>query len=757
MNMEYKLPYSKGGMSNLGIPLFSFGSCIILKIMTVQRLFFLIFSLVGVYFAHGQNSSELIYLDQGELTYVPFAMKGQSNEVNTIPDYSYAGYMGGGISLPTDISVQATVSPEEGDDTQRIQAAIDLVEALEPDQNGFRGVVLIKAGHYSLANLLVVRASGVVLRGEGQGLNGTVLHSNPRVEHNVVSILGSGGINKDAQSEQAITSNYVPVGSYSFEVEDASSFELEEKIVVTRTPNQVWIDELGMDQETLCAGASDCIGWTPSAYTIDHERTITAITGNTISIDIPIVDVIEDVYGGGSISKIQSSGRISQCGVENMRIQSFYDGNLDESHAWTAIRLRDSENCWVKQVTGQFLAYSTVNIESANFTTVQDCAYIDPKSKVEGGRRYPFAIQEGLGNLIQRCYGKTGRHDFTTGSRVTGPNVFLDGLAESAQSDIGPHHRWATGILFDNLRGASIRVWNRGSSGTGHGWSGAQTMFWNLSSYNGEFRVDSPIGSINWSIGCIGTNQTGEGYWESWGANVQPRSLYIQQLQDRLGTSALENVLIPEQQSAAIYDLLAAWAGHGNFSDGGFQGDIPNVSFINPTGSNDPSTWTGGDIHVDATDTDGTIQNVKLLINGEPLGMDNEAPYVFTNLTTTIQALSDEVHYLQAIATDNDGNTNFTRVAILGGDLPSSIEKEEESLKMRVFPNPTQNKELTIEMNKVGLYKVRIFDLFGRKVDQFMFDGIEYKFNANKIANGFYILEIQNKEEILFKRNFMIQ
>ena len=601
--------------------------------------------------------------------------------------------MGGGVSLPTDISIEVTVTPEEGDDARRIQDAIDLVEALEPDQNGFRGVVLIKAGHYSLENILVIRASGVVLRGEGQGLNGTVLHSNPRVDHSVISILGSGGINKDAESEQAITTDYVAVGSYSFEVEDASDFEVGEKIVVTRTPNQVWIDELGMDQETLCLGDSECVGWTPNGYTIDHERMITAITGNTISINVPIVDVMEEVYGGGSISKIQSSRRISQCGVENMRIQSFYDSNVDESHAWTAVRLRDSENCWVKQVTGQYLAYSTVNIESANFTTVEDCAYIDPKSHVSGGRRYSFAIQEGLGNLFQRCYAKNGRHDFTTGSRVTGPNVFLDGLAESAQSDIGPHHRWATGTLFDNIRGGSTRVWNRGSSGSGHGWSGAQTMFWNIASYSGEFRVDSPHGSMNWGIGCIGTNQTGEGYWESWGDKVQPRSLYVQQLEDRLGVSAVDNVLIPEQQSGEIYDLLASWGGHGNFSDGGFHGDIPNVSFINPTSTIDVSIWEGSDIQVDASDSDGTIQSVKLLINGEPVATDNEAPYTFTNLTTTIQNLSHEVHYLQAIVTDNDGNTNFTRIAIIGGDPPPPNEEEEEEEEDELWKyeySPTQ-------------------------------------------------------------------
>jgi len=222
--------------------------------VNLKLLFFLVLILFVSFTTRGQNSSQLIFLDQGELTYVPFSMKGQSNEVNTIPDFSYAGYMGGGVSLPTNISVEATVLPEDGDDTRRIQAAIDLVEALEPDQNGFRGTILIKAGHYSLENLLVIQQSGIVLRGEGQGLNGTVLHSNPRVKHSVITILGQGGIIKDAKSEQAIVSAYVPVGSQSFQVEDASDYKVGDQIVITRTPNQFWIDELGMDQETLWDG-----------------------------------------------------------------------------------------------------------------------------------------------------------------------------------------------------------------------------------------------------------------------------------------------------------------------------------------------------------------------------------------------------------------------------------------------------------------------------------------------------------------------
>jgi len=724
--------------------------------MDLQRFAVLIFGLLSTYLAHCQNSSELIYLDQDELTYVPFAMKGRSNEVNTIPDFSFAGYMGGGVSLPTDIPIKATVFPEAGDDVQRIQDAINMVESLDPDQNGFRGVVLIKAGHYSLENILAIRESGVILRGEGQGLNGTVLHSNPKVSHSVISILGDGGITKDAASIQIITTDYVPVGSHSFEIADASDFMIGDKIVVTRTPNQLWIDELGMDQETLCGGDSDCVGWEPGAYAINHERVITAISGNMISIDIPIVDVIEELYGGGSISKVLSSRRINHCGIENIRIQSFYDGNLDESHAWTAVRLKDSENCWVKQVTGQYLAYSTVNIESANFTTVEDCAYIDPKSQVSGGRRYPYAIQEGLGNLVQRCYAYNGRHDFLIGSRVTGPNVFLDGLGESTRSDIGPHHRWATGTLFDNLSCGSARVWNRGNSGTGHGWAGAQTLFWNIDSYTGEFRVDSPIGSINWGIGCIGTDQTGEGYWESWGTKVQPRSLYLQQLEERLGANAVNNITLPQQRTQEIYEILSTWGGQGNFYEGGFTGDIPNVSFISPMDMIDVSIWEGGDIEIEATDMDGTIQNVKLLINGEPIATENEAPYIFSNLSSTIQSLPHELHFLQAIATDNDGNTNVTRIAVLGGDPPPPKEEEMEQQEIRVFPNPMQNGQLTIEMLDMGTYSVGIFDLNGRIVNRFKFSGIDYKFINENISSGIYIIEIRENEEVLLQKKLVI-
>jgi len=91
---------------------------------------------------------------------------------NTIPDFSHAGYGGGGTPIPT-VPVKETVWPVAGDNTANLQAAIDRVSAMPLDQSGFRGAVLLKMGYYKMATPITIQASGVVLRGEGLGDTGT--------------------------------------------------------------------------------------------------------------------------------------------------------------------------------------------------------------------------------------------------------------------------------------------------------------------------------------------------------------------------------------------------------------------------------------------------------------------------------------------------------------------------------------------------------------------------------------------------------
>src|SRR5512134_2534880 len=59
----------------------------------------------------------------GKLVYVP------DEQGNTIPDFSHAGYGGGGSPIPS-VPVRETVWPVVGDNTANIQAAIDKVSVL---------------------------------------------------------------------------------------------------------------------------------------------------------------------------------------------------------------------------------------------------------------------------------------------------------------------------------------------------------------------------------------------------------------------------------------------------------------------------------------------------------------------------------------------------------------------------------------------------------------------------------------------------
>nr|WP_162988704.1 hypothetical protein [Pedobacter schmidteae] len=506
-----------------------------------------------------ENTTSLVYLhSSGKLYYNKFANEGETNKDNVVPDFSNAGYKGGGVALP-EIQVKKTIAAIPGDNRIHIQQAIDEVKNLPQDGNGYRGAVLLQAGTYEVEGTLVIDKSGVVLRGAGQGISGTVIKATKKVQHNLIELNGTGsGMPEVGGTRKKITTEYVPTGALSLAIESTSGFNVGDNISVYRVPNQAWIDALDMGQ----------YGWTPGGYDINFERKIVAITGNTITLNAPVVDPMQTKYGGGYVFKTNITGRISNSGVENIRLVSYYLNDDDELHAWNGIELNRTENCWVKQVTAQYFGYACVSLSSMSaYNTIEECAMVDPKSETTGGRKYSFNLEGGSSfNLFQRCYTSGGRHDYVTGSTVPGPNVFLDSYSTNTKADIGPHHRWATGVLFDNIQGGQIIVQNRKAMGTGHGWAGAQTMFWNCKSPSYDIKVESPKGAMNWGIGCVGAKKNGAGYWESWGANVLPRSLYIAQLNDRLGSTAVNNVTIAAQRTGNIYELLRTWAGEGKLA-----------------------------------------------------------------------------------------------------------------------------------------------------------------------------------------------
>ncbi|HKK61141.1 MAG TPA: discoidin domain-containing protein, partial [Bacteroidales bacterium] len=476
------------------------------------------------------QTTSLVSIDgSGHMTYSPDA-KG-----NVLPDFSYVGYHHGEKPIP-DVRVIKTISPKAGDNLAHIQDAIDYVADQPADENGHKGALLLNAGLYEVSGTIQMR-SGVVLRGEGTN---TIIRAVFTSRDPLISVNSgdSPGHSLIGSTRKKLIDDYVPFGARTFRIESGHSFNVGDRVVLQRRPTQQWIDDLNVAQ----------YGWTTGGYTIDFFRVIEAVDGNTITIDAPVVDHIYSGIADGFLYKYENSSDYkTEIGIEDMRLETAYKDEHDRDHSHDAIKVHTAENGWIRNIDTYHFTYSTVSFSTGAYKwTVENCRYLRPVGTLNSGTRYAFNIGDGHQILFQNCFSYFGRHDFATGSRVTGPNVFSNCKAMNCWNVSGPHHRWATGILYDRVStDLDLNVENRTNSGSGHGWAGANHVMWNSSTYSRMVIHDMPTDANNWAIGCIaGEGITGVGrrstdplgLVESEGTHIADIPiLYRAQLDDRLG------------------------------------------------------------------------------------------------------------------------------------------------------------------------------------------------------------------------------
>lgn len=500
----------------------------------------------------GENPSSLVFRgDSGRLIY------RQDELGDRIPDFSGVGYMGGGVPLPDlaatiDPARIVPVAPGSGDDQGAIQAAINAVSAMAPNTDGFRGVVQLTAGEYVIPNQLTIRASGVALRGMGDGETETVLRSTATTQ---VKLISAGATSGSPAAVPGTTRNLidkvVPVGAASFRVDSTAGLAVGDDVIVKRPSTTEWIADLGMNSIPPRNDGNPITQWSAGSRDQLYERVITRIEGDRIFIDAPLPNSFEQRYGGGTIYKYTFPQRLEKIGVEHIRGVSAFASATDENHAWSFIEFNRARNCWVRNITAKHFGFAAVLLGTrASRMTCEDLVNLAPVSIITGGRRYAFNNQGAL-NLMTRMRSERGRHDFVNNSPSRGPNVFFDGVALDQRSESGPHQRWSTGTLYDNLivENHDLAARNRGNSGSGHGWSGANMVYWNCEAK--RFLVENPFTAQNWIIGGIGQQvdpsdflNAGLGVYDSHSRRVSladhqtnpKNSLYVAQLNERLAT-----------------------------------------------------------------------------------------------------------------------------------------------------------------------------------------------------------------------------
>ena len=462
-----------------------------------------------------------------------------------IMDFSSAGYMGGEARLPA-VSVSLSVEPSGGDDTAVIQKAIDVVSR-RPLSGIFRGTVLLKPGQYSCSGSLTIETSGVVLRGSAPGPEGTVLKMTGAPH---IAILVSGRANLIPSKTVGIQEQYIPAGSTSLVVQSEAVFERGDNVLVSRPVTANWVHFMGMDGLTR-NGRKET--WLAVSSRTTAERTVTAVQGNRLILDIPLSDSFDAAFlspPGGTVTKIIDNGRISQVGLESLRIVAPPQAVAISEPHHRGIRLQGAQDCWVRDVSVVDTVDSVGVGRDCRRITVQNVS-INHSVSTQGAAKPADFSTEGSQVLFRDC-SSTGDNlfYFVTGARVTGPNVLLNCVFHG-NGHIQPHARWATGLLIDNCEvpEGGIDLMNRGEMGSGHGWTSGWSVAWNCTAKT--FIIQQPPGALNWAIGCCGTRlrqgmpfshktELVEGIFDSPGVRVEPASLYSAQLGDRIGPEAVK-------------------------------------------------------------------------------------------------------------------------------------------------------------------------------------------------------------------------
>ncbi|KAK7417094.1 hypothetical protein QQZ08_011753 [Neonectria magnoliae] len=441
-----------------------------------------------------------------------------------LPDFSFSGYRGSDQPLPNIKSVTNMTLPQaEGDQTRRIQTA------LNQTARAGGGVVFLGRGNFSISPGLQI-PSGVTLRGSGLDQTVLVLDEQPDIP---VITMGVGGGADEALMGANITDTYVPIGTSVITVNSTEGFVEGQAVYVQRAVTADWVRYNGMSD--LTRDGKDQT-WIPVGTLIQQPNTVLSISGNKITLKIPLTDSLDAAYMEPQIVVYRSPPLSSEMGVEALSI------HLNSPCAGTAV---DSPTCngaavsfapwavdsWARNLslTG-FNQFIDVQYDAARLT-IQDVAmYRDANSTGVG---LPVDIWiKGSQVLVKDCgqYGLGISFSVMTGSLTPGPNAVLRHVTQSGIQSVYPHQRWAHGLLIEETSAPSWFV-NRKNLGTGQGWSMNGGVGWNL---KGKAAFESPPLGINWCIGCRGGyGQSGNGTFLNKGDIVLPRSLFQSQLEAR--------------------------------------------------------------------------------------------------------------------------------------------------------------------------------------------------------------------------------
>lgn len=564
--------------------------------MRTLKIIFLISALIAGSFAQTHN-----YITESGGT-LSFPKDGSGYRV---PDFSYVGYQYG-ADLPTygveygytaagdltgDLATGSSIAVSEANKLA-IQNHIDAVEALTPNAYGYRGTVYIPAGTWFVRDhdySLNVQQSGIVIRGAGEGV--TVLqeyaHDNSPQMFIQLGLEGSqdtavkGNYYDEGQTgtNWNIETAVVDIGDMSFDVATGHGLAVDDEIIIYHPCTQAWLDAIegGVGDQwdsTDHPEGNNPDPWEVGDVPIRYWRTVTAVDGDTITIDAPLFYPLVKSIAQCTVYKY-TEPFLQELGIENITLDAYQYGSDEASTSpsgyFRGVEFRNVKHGWARNVTVRNFRREGIFQRFSRQISWKEVNSINPHAPIEDSERYNFSADGGQNVLYEDCYGNRGRHTFVTNGWASDSGFVMlrcSAVDPYDKSESG-HQRWATGFLWDqfytDIENAaepgttlSNRVFwagNHGDNGNhpqnndAHGMTGGATVVWRStfrSAANGGEAILQVLPTVpSWEFLSTGGLTSAHPNWGDYpGANgtglnaaysgTMPTSLYETQYAQRI-------------------------------------------------------------------------------------------------------------------------------------------------------------------------------------------------------------------------------
>jgi hypothetical protein len=414
----------------------------------------------------------------------------------------------------------------QSDDTAAFQRALDEAPP---------GVILVPSGHYRLGGQLNMTRSGLVLRGQGTGANGTILQFSSSLADlqgltalpDTNKISWSGGLIQVTPkgSEQSLTSVTANArrGDRRLRVADASPMHAGDILFLRLSEDSQRSLERHLVGEPTDKGAAPTpLESTCAARVLDWTFEVVSVDGNELLLSQPLRTDVRLAW----TPSIWHMPLLREVGVEHLVIEfpsSPYPGHHRE-RGYNGIDFSHNVvNAWVRDVEMRNCDSGVFVGRRAKWLTITELRFVSARpADGKGNQGHHGVALSGCSDVLATDLDFQAEfiHELTITHRAMG-NVF-SGPIRGKTLDLDHHRDAPFENLFQNLSG-NLRLQDSGSKCYGPP-SGVRNTYWALD------QVEPPrwLGSEAVMVGALSPNtkeQRGPAAWVENLPGLEPRDL----------------------------------------------------------------------------------------------------------------------------------------------------------------------------------------------------------------------------------------